>query len=206
MNTTVRAKSITIGLLVLIVIAKQSLANEPYLDQNRQAYIASVLQAFGETSMLDISNTYEYISVAERNHCRSSLSDLRTDCLLSYARKNCATADNAESLSSCELYSDVIVVNKLSTKSFINRTERYRMLTNKKSDFREAMTNRLQQKYARIVTQFSMTDAADCRDTDFNCLSRGLDQFCLDYANTQSLSWQHCIGASLWFIGTAKQN
>ena len=206
MSTTFRAKSITIGLLFLVVSGEQSLANEPYLDQNRQAYIASVLRAFGETSMLDISNTYEYISVAERNHCRSSLSDLRTDCLLSYARKNCATADNAESLSSCELYSDVIVVNKLSTKSFINRTERYRMLTNKKSDFREAMTNRLQQKYARIVTQFSMTDAADCRDTDFNCLSRGLDQFCLDYANTQSLSWQHCIGASLWFIGTAKQN
>ena len=194
--------------LVLAVLlgaaVRPAAANEPYLEESRQAYIAGVLAAFDRASAHEIANTYEYISVAERNHCQSGISDLRTDCLLSYARKNCETAGSAERLKTCELYSDVIVINKLSTKSFINRTERYRMLTDNDVDFREAMTNRLLQKYARIVTQFFLTNGAACRADDFDCLSQGLDRFCVDYANTQNLSWQYCVGASVWFIGTTE--
>jgi hypothetical protein len=196
-------RKLVLAFSLLVAYAIPAAANEPYLEESRQAYIASVLQAFEQASRVEIANTFEYLSVAERNHCRSSLSDLRTDCLLSYARKNCETAGSGQNLSACELYSDVIVINKLSTKAFVDRTERYRMLSNKDVDYRDALNNRLQQKYARIVTQFYLTEGADCGVSDLDCLSRGLDRFCADYANTQSLAWQYCVGASVWFIGTA---
>ena len=162
------------------------------------------MQAFNETPIHNIVNTYRYINVIDKNNCRSSLSDLRVECLLSYAKKNCREAGGAELKNNCELYSDIIVVNKLSENTFVNRSERYRMLKNTSSDYRTVMAGRLQQKYAKIVTHFSLTEGSDCDNDDVQCLARGLDKFCLEYTNTQSLSWQYCISASLWFIGTTK--
>lgn len=195
-----------INLLIILMISASCYASKPYLEENRIAYISKVMQAFSETTIHNIYNTYSYINVVENNNCRSSLSDLGTECLLSYAKKNCSAAGSVALRESCELYSDVVVVNKLSEKFFVGRSERYRMLKNTDDDYRTAMATRLQQKYARIVTHFSLTEASDCDNDDFECLAKGLDQFCLDYTNTQSLSWQHCMSASLWFIGTSKRN
>ena len=195
-----------ITLLIILMVSPASYGSNPYLEKNRVAYISSVLQAFSETAILNIYNTYSYINVAENNYCRSSLADLGTECLLSYARKNCRETTSAELREDCELYSDVIVVNKLSENAFLDRSERYRMLKNSNDDFRTAMASRLQQKYSRIVTDFALTEGADCDNSDFECLAKGLDQFCLNYTNTQSLSWQHCVSASLWFIGTSKDD
>ena len=194
-----------ISLYALLAVGSDCCASEPYLVKNRVAYIEKVLKAFNETSILNVYNTYRYIYVVEKNNCRSSMSDLRADCLLSYAKKNCGETGGAEFKHNCELYSDIIVVNKLSEKVFVNRSERYHMLDNTSDDFRTALDTRLQQKYARIVTQFSLTEGADCGNKDFECLAKGLDQFCLDYTNTQNLSWQYCMSASLWFIGTSKK-
>lgn len=191
-------------ILLGLFVSSNSYANKPYLQENRVTYISNVLQAFSETPVNTISNTYSYINVIENNNCRSSLSDLKVECLLSYAKNNCKETRSAKSRSNCELYSDIIVVNKMSEKTFVNRTERYRMLRNTSYDFRTAMTSRLQQKYSRIVTEFFLKKETDCGDKGFECLARGLDQFCLGYTNTHSLSWQYCVSASLWFIGTSK--
>ncbi len=195
-----------LSICLMLGLSNQTSAKEPYLQENREAYIASVLEAFYDTEMLAISNTFKYLSVAERNHCKSNDSDLRADCLLSYVTKNCVTMGSPTLVRNCELYSDAIVVNKLAVKTFIGRSERYQMMKNKDVEFRLAMRNRLSQKYGKIVTHFSLTSNSNCRALDFNCLARGLDQFCLGYANTKSLSWQHCIGSATWFIGTAKAN
>lgn len=194
-----------ISLLAPLAVGTSCYANEPYLEKNRVAYIEKILKAFSETTMLNIYNTYSYIYVVEKNNCRSSMPDLRAECLLSYAKINCGETGSAELKHNCELYSDIIVVNKLSENIFVNRSERYHMLENTRDDFRTTLDTRLQQKYARIVTQFSLTEEADCESKDFGCLAKGLDQFCLDYTNTQSLSWQYCMSASLWFIGTSKK-
>ena len=194
------------GLLFFVGLIASSTcyASKPYLDENRVAYISSVLRAFNKTQLQDIFNTFRYISVIDNNNCRSSLSNLRAQCLLSFAKTNCSETSSSEAKDNCELYSDVIIVNQLSEKAFINRTERYRILKNAGYDHRTAIANRLQQKYAKMVTQFSLTEAANCGNEDFACLAKGLDQFCLDYTNSQSLSWQYCISATLWFIGTSK--
>jgi len=192
--------------LAAMLSSSTCFASKPYLDENRVAYVSSVLQAFSETPLQDILNTFRYISVVDNNNCRSSLSDLRAQCLLSFAKKNCNETSGAEAKENCELYSDVVIVNQLSEKAFINRTERYRILKNADYDHRTAIANRLQQKYAKIVTQFSLTEAANCDNENYACLAKGLDQFCMDYTNSQSLSWQYCISATLWFIGTSNQD
>ena len=196
----------SISLLLVLMLSSNCYANKPYIEANRVAYISKVMQAFSETSLHDILNTYSYINVVETNNCRSSLSDLGTECLLSYAKRNCSEIGSVKLEDNCELYSDVIIVNKLSENDFVKRTERYRMLKNTSDDFRTAMASRLQQKYAKIVTHFSLTEGSDCDNGDFDCLAKGLDQFCLDYTNKQSLSWQHCVSAALWFIGISKRD
>jgi len=195
-------------LLILsgLLLSSYSYADKPYLQKNRIAYISNVLQAFSETPVNTIINTYSYINVIENNNCRSSLSDLKVECLLSYAKNNCKETRSVKSKSNCELYSDIIVVNKMSEKTFVNRTERYRMLRNTNYDFRTSMTNRLQQKYSRIVTEYFLNREENCGNKDFRCLAQELDEFCLAYTNTHSLSWQYCMSASLWFIGTSKKD
>ncbi len=181
-------------------------ADQPYLQENRVLYIEKALKAFQETKLQNIFNTYKYINVVERNNCRSTLSDLKVECLLSFARNNCSTYAEQRSRENCELYSDIIIVNKLSESAFIKRSERYRVTKNTKVDFRTALTNRLQQKYGKLVTNFYLTVGSECDNEDVRCLAKGLDQFCLDYTNAKSLSWQYCTSASLWFIGTSKQD
>ena len=191
-------------LILMFMTSSTSYAEEPYIEKNRVTYISNVLQAFSETPNNKLFNTYSYINVIENNNCRSSLSDLKVECLLSYAKNSCGETRNTKSKNNCELYSDIIVVNKLSEKTFVNRTERYRMLKNTNYDFRTAMSNRLQQKYSRIVTEFYLTKESECDNKDFDCLAKGLEQFCLNYTNTNSLSWQYCMSASIWFIGISK--
>ena len=177
---------------------------QPYLKENRVQYIEKALKAFQDTKLQNIVNTYRYINVVERNNCRSTLSDLKVECLLSFARKNCNAYNRQEARANCELYSDIIIVNKLSESVFIKRSERYRVTRNSKDDFRTALTNRLQQKYGNLVTDFYLATSSECDKEDMKCLAQGLDQFCLDYTNSKSLSWQYCTSASLWFIGTSK--
>jgi len=201
-----RVVFIFINILVILAVSSSSYASDHYLKKNRVVYISNVMRAFSETQIHDIINMYSYISVVDRNNCRSSLSDLRVECLLGYAKKSCKEAGNAESVDNCKLYSDIIVVNKLSENTFVNKSERYRMLKNTNDDYKTVMARRLQQKYAKIVTHFSLSEGSDCGNDEFQCLARKLDQFCLEYTNTHSLSWQYCTSASLWFIGTSDKD
>jgi len=191
-------------MLTFATYCSNSGAAEPYLESNRLAYIENVLQAFRDTKIRNIMNTYSYLNVVERNNCRSTLSDLKVECMLSFAKKNCNALSSQDSQHKCELYSDIIIVNKLSEHAFISRSERYHVTRNSGDDFRTALTNRLTQKYGKLVTEFSLSGGSDCGKDDFNCLAKALDQFCLDYTNAKSLSWQYCVSASLWFIGTSK--
>ena len=191
-------------LLLLLMLNFGSEAAQPYLQESRVKYIESALKAFQDTKLQNLTNTFRYINVVERNNCRSSLSDLKVECLLSFARKNCSTYRKSKLRENCELYSDIIVVNKLSESVFIKRSERYHVTKNTRDDFRTALLNRLHQKYGKLVTHFYLSGGSECDNKDRQCLAQTLDQFCLDYTNSKSLSWQYCTSAALWFIGTSK--
>lgn len=201
-------RSLLAPLIALPILATSfsSFAAEPYLQRNRIAYAEHVLDAFRQTKLQKIFNTFSYINAVERNNCRSALSDLKVQCLLSFAKTNCNAAGDGKAQKNCELYSDIIIVNKLSERVFINRSERYHLTRNSREDFRTVLSRRLQQKYGKLVAQFTLTPWSECKKDDTGCLAAGLDQFCLDYTNSKSLSWQYCMSASLWFIGTSNKD
>lgn len=193
------------GIILVLSPVMTSHAETPYVEENRIEYLTKVLQAFDDTPVSKIVNSYRYMSIIESNNCRSSLSDLKIECMLSHARSSCNEIKSSREKLNCELYSDIIITNKLSEKTFVSKAERYRMLKNTSDNFTTVMANRLQQKYSRIITTFYLEKGATCADNDFSCLARNIDQFCLDYSNIHSLSWQYCVSASVWFIGTSKK-
>ncbi|VUD41731.1 hypothetical protein TDB9533_00549 [Thalassocella blandensis] len=181
--------------------------DQPYLEQGRRAYIGEAFQAFNNTSIQSLHNTESYIYAVDRNNCQSNLSSLRLECMMNYAKENCQSLRGAPAQKACEKYSDIVIVNKLSESNFISKAERYRIAKSATDgDVKQAMMARLQQKYARIVTLFAMSDYSDCKPEDTACLAQGLDQFCLDYTNRESLSWQYCVSAAVWFMGTASNS
>ncbi|WP_144394679.1 hypothetical protein [Pleionea sediminis] len=197
-------KQLTTPLILLVFCGLLAAETMPYQQQSRIDYIEKVLVAITSAQEKDIDNVNSYINVVDRNNCASNLSSLRTQCLIQYAMDNCKSLRSQKKKLNCELYSDIIVVNKLSEVVFIPRSERYQILKNNTGNSRQIIVNRLEQKYSRLVTQFSLTPEANCKGDDYQCLAQGLDKFCLDYTNQKSLSWQYCMSAIVWFIGTAR--
>lgn len=193
---------------LLCLLAFQSFADieQPYLQQGRVDYISGAIDAFENTKLQRIHNTENYIYAIDRNSCQSGLTNLRMQCMLNYAQENCRSLTNNKAKVACRYYSDIIVVNKLSEPYFLDKNERYRIAKNAKSnEVHEAMAARLQQKYAGIATRFALYDHPDCTDDDLECRARAIDTFCLAYTNSESLSWQYCVAALVWFIGTVKE-
>lgn len=198
-----------VHLLLLVAVSADSQTGkskaQPYLEDGRVSYISGALQAFNTTKLQRIHNTESYINAIDRNNCQSNLSSLRSECMLNYAKENCQSLRGKQAKNACQHYSDIIIVNKLSESNFIDKSERYRIAKNAADgDIRKAMSTRLQQKYARIVTQYALSSWSDCGAEDMPCQASGVDKFCLDYTNRESLSWQYCVGAMVWFMGTAK--
>lgn len=193
---------IFVGLLALSCFETYG-AFKPYTKKRREDYIVKVLETFDLTNPEYIRNTYSYIGIVDQNNCKSSLSNLRVQCLMDFSAQNCRELKDSKAIRDCEYYSDIIIVNKLSENIFVSRSERYRMMKNASEDFRTVMANRLMQKYSRVVTEFSLSEFSSCRNKNFNCLAKGIDRFCLDFTNKQSLSWQYCMSAIVWFIGTS---
>ena len=191
-----------VGLLALSCFETYG-AFKPYTKKRRVEYIEKVLETFDLTKPELIQNTYSYIGIVDKNNCKSGLSNLRVQCLMDSAAQNCRELKDSKAIRDCEFYSDIVIVNKLSENIFVSRSERYRMMKNASEDFRTVMANRLMQKYSRIVTQYSLSDYSSCRNKNFKCLAKGIDLFCREYTNTQSLSWQYCMSAIVWFIGTS---
>lgn len=178
-------------------------AFKPYTKKRREEYIVTVLETFDLTKPELVQNTYRYIDIVDKNNCKSGLSSLRVRCLMDYSAQNCRELPDSKAIRDCEYYSDVIIVNKLSENIFVSRSERYRMMKNASEEFSTVMASRLMQKYSRVVTQYALSDYSSCRNKNFKCLAKGIDRFCLDYTNKQSLSWQYCMSAIVWFIGTS---
>jgi len=195
-------------ILILIIAFTSSMeiafAEEAFDKKNRIKYIDSSLQALKEEEPKTVLDVYQYITYINRTMCRSSIESLKINCLLSAAKSNCREKSSDLLKKRCNFYSDIIVINKLSEKKFISRRERYRMMKHSKG-YRKTLLKELNRRYASVATDFSLTKRSKCGHDDFSCLAKGINQFCIGYADFKDLSWQYCVGALTWFIGTTKK-
>jgi hypothetical protein len=73
---------------------------------------------------------------------------------------------------------------------------------NKQRDYRTALARELVRRHALLVAEFAMSRHFPGSRADSTALAVGIDGYCREIAGTRDLSWQHCVAAVVWFIGT----
>ncbi|MEZ4269957.1 MAG: hypothetical protein R3C68_00490 [Myxococcota bacterium] len=149
-----------------------------------------------------LEDAYNYVSAMQGTRCRSSFARLRVQCLIEIAHDNCRDR-RGNAKDDCLLYSDVIVVNHLSEDEFISPEQRYRIMRDHR-DYRPRLRTALDREYAALTTRLILSIDDICKADDYPCLSKHIDTFCLDYADKHNISWQYCVAAMLWSVGTAE--
>lgn len=171
---------------------------EVYSQDKRVFRIGKIIRAFQRTDRLKIENDHIWADTAARSLCKSSLLSLKLECLLSSAAEYCKEKYNVqESVDSCKLYLDVLIVNAMNQESFISKRERFDIL--KKSKSREFLQQQLMTRYGEVATEFSMSREFVCGLERVDCFAAGIDSFCRDRSDTGRLTWQACVGALVRF-------
>ena len=155
-----------------------------------------------------LTSADEFVQAVAHSRCRSSHVSLKTECLIHEARGHCDAIGQHAERSYCHLYSDILVVNRLSEDSFLDRSEKYRIMA-KYRDYRKQMGKELLYKYAAIVAEFKISGEieepwfGDELPTNQK-LAVGIRTFCSEFSNRNKMSWQACAGAVVWFIGMSQ--
>jgi hypothetical protein len=173
-----------------------------YRRERRAEHIAAVLQALRTMDQDARQNLLHYVHLLSQNACRGQSSSLRASCLIEAARQNCRAMTDPSQRSRCELVSDVLITNQLSEPLFIDNRTRYEIM-NRSKDVREAILAELRRRYATLLAEYRLSRhylPGSPRDAE---LGARLDAYCVEYADQHVLSWQHCVAAVVWFIGTS---
>jgi hypothetical protein len=172
-------------------------------SQDRAAYIAGLFDAI-QTSDKDTRRAVaDFIYAADRNKCQAPIESLHVGCLLEAAEHNCQTrgAQGDDRRDACLRLSDVIVTNRLSEGHFVPRDVRYELME-KNKDYRAALERELRKRYAIMVSQFVMSKHFPGSRADNAALATGLEGYCRELSGQKDVSWQYCVAAVVWFIGT----
>lgn len=189
--------------MLLVLASGAALADTPSLGARRDdrvAYITTLLEAIRASDPTMVANTAKYITAVERNNCRAPEQNLKVGCLLEAVAQNCRQRD-AAARERCRRISDVIVTNRLSEPIFIPKDVRYNLL-NEHRDFKLALSRELRAQYAIRVTELAMSRHFPGAGASDAQLAAGIDGYCTDVSGTRELSWQYCVAAIVWFVGT----
>jgi hypothetical protein len=187
--------------LVLLAWPRAAGAEASHDRAARVAHLERALEAMEAVTDEWLIDTYNYLYAVERNQCQAPLQSMTCRCLLEAARRNCRQADRSRQ-ERCERISDVIITTRISEDHFISRAARFRILS-EHTDFRAALQGALRRRYAALVTEMTMSQPCSGRDQGRVEIAQAIDQYCRRAATTRRLSWQHCAGAIIWFIGTS---
>lgn len=183
-----------IGLLLTWpMLARGDIYDQESRVQHIDRTIAA-LKSAGAENLIDLQN---YIHTVDRNQCRSAHGDLQASCLVEAAQRNCdSRKGNPEAMEQCRLISDIIIVNKLGEKTFIDAETKYEIMRDH-SDYRAALRKELLQRYAWLALAFGLSSHFI---EDGDQLAAGIDGYCQHATGARSISWQYCVGAIVWFI------
>ena len=167
---------------------------------SRVAYITGLLEAIRASDPAVLANTRKYIQVVERNKCQAPEQSLRVGCLLEAAAQSCRQQSGA-ARERCNRVSDVVVTNRLGETLFVPKDVRYQLMARHK-DYRTALAREVSRRYAALVAELAMSPHFPGPGADAAALARGIEGYCREIAGTADLSWQYCVAAAVWFIGT----
>jgi hypothetical protein len=192
------------ALLLLALLWTPARADEPARPppprEQRIAYITAVLEAIRASDPTALADATKYITAVERNKCRAPEQSLRVGCLLEAVAQRCRQSD-ATARERCQRVSDVIVTNRLSEPVFVPKDVRYKLL-NENRDYKVALARELHTQYASRVAEWAMSRHFPGTGASSAALAAGIDGYCGEIAGTRELSWQYCVAAIVWSIGT----
>lgn len=198
------SQTVFLLLCFLLFMTSSLLAKEIYTQPQRIKYLENVISSMRNTSLKTLEDAYEFLALVEKNQCRSSLERLRVMCLIESATKNCQARSTKSLRNQCKYYSDIAMINRFSEERLIPARKRYDIMRDHK-DYRTHFLRELSYQQAVLATEFNLSQHLKCDSKRVHCLAKGIDQFCLEYSDKHSLSWQYCMGALVWFIGTTKR-
>ena len=203
-NRVVSIALMTFLSLVSLEEAQASMYEEPRL----QKYIEDTLDAIVKADSNALTNADEYVQAIAQSRCSSSRLALRMECLIQETKRYCNASRQATEQKDCHLYTDILVVNRLSEGAFLNSSEKYRIMS-KYKDYRKQIGKELLYKYAAIVAEFKIS--GELEESWFaeelppnQKLAVGIRNFCSAFSNRNKISWQSCVGAVVWFIGISQ--
>jgi len=190
------------ALAILAALGATAQADAPVSPgkDGRVAYIAGLLDAIAASDPAVLANTANYIYVVERNQCQAPDESLHVGCLIEAATRSCAQGSAAQR-AQCSRASDVIVTNRLSEKAFLPEDVRYQLMESHR-DYRTALARELHRRYAILVAELSMSSYFPGTAASTTALAGGIEGYCREVSGTRALSWQYCVAAIAWFIGT----
>ena len=175
-----------------------------YSSTNRINKSTQILNAFDATDPQIIKNIREFVSLSYRTTCISDYHKLKVSCLKEATKRSCQQLRGKENVNNCLLISDIVVVNKLGELNFVSSRKKYDIMK-KHKNFKRHLNMSLENQYSLIVAELLVDEDFDCTDVDNNCLGERTSSFCNRYSQGNSLSWQHCVSAILWHIGSNRK-
>jgi hypothetical protein len=200
---------LTIALTILLSWVSLEEAQASIYEESRlQQYLEDTLDAILKADSKALRNADEFVQAIARSRCRSSHRALRMECLIQEAKRYCNAIRQATEKKYCHLYADILVVNRLSESAFLDRSDKYRIMS-KYKDYRSQIGEELLYKYAAIVAEFKISGEIQESWLEDELppnqkLAVGIRNFCSDFSNRNKMSWQSCVGAVVWFIGISQ--
>lgn len=182
--------------IVLVLLCSIRVLASDFSLESRNLYIQNALKYFGSSSREEKTQLYIDLSLAERETCRSPYENLMLNCLKDTAAKNCKTRQDHQK---CNVISDIILVNKLNEKAFVSEAERLK-IAGSTNNYGVEFGKLLLRKYAVLSTDFLLYSKNNCEEGQSECLSKEINRFCGNRADSKNMSWQACVSALIWFI------
>ncbi len=204
-----RNRFVSIALTTLLSLVSLEEAQSSIYEESRlQMYLEDTLDAILKADSKALTNADEYVQAIAQSRCRSSHLALRMECLIQEAKRYCNAIRQATEKKDCHLYADILVVNRLSEGAFLDRSEKYRIMS-KYKDYRKQIGKELLYKYAAIVAEFKISGEIEESWLEDELppnqkLAVGIRNFCSEFSNRNKMSWQSCVGAVVWFIGISQ--
>jgi hypothetical protein len=190
----------------VVALLVSLIAADHYSPDARAIYISSALEAIEDADKKTLADASNYISAMDRNRCRSAFRRLRAQCLIDAAARNCKSLP-ADKREPCAIYLDIVVTNTLAEQQMLSEAERHAIME-KNRDYKSALRLELQRRYGSLAAGFRLSKYYSCGAGSANraCLAAAIDGYCRDQADQQTLAWQHCAAALVWFIATSRES